>query len=251
MRRQQRWARRSLRIVIGIAVLSAVTPAISAGVTPTTTWIDLYSTASHADGQPLPAGAIVAVFDPDGVMCAQFPVTTAGVYGVTPCYGDDANTPADEGAQSGDPLSFAVNGRAATATAISLNGATVAPGTPVIWQSSGALWEVDLCVDVKPVEPAPKLEPPAVTLDWYHTDAAVVTYELWRSSVPIFTPAAVGSILAASLAPAPNGVMSWRDPATAADGSSTLYYRVRSLDGGGAVTGVSETVGRFVFPIAQ
>ena len=59
----------------------------------------------------MPVGAIVAAFDPQGVMCGQFTVTHVAWYGLMPCYGDDSTTPQDEGAVVGDPLRFTVNGR--------------------------------------------------------------------------------------------------------------------------------------------
>lgn len=116
----------------------------SNGVVPTNTWVDLYSTASTLDGQPLPVGAYVAVYDPQGVQCGQFTVHSAGWYGIMPCYGDDPMTGQDEGARPGDLLRFTVNGIDATAEPVTLNRTPVPPNTSVTWTQNGDLWQVDL-----------------------------------------------------------------------------------------------------------
>lgn len=107
-------------------------------------WIDIYSVGSSFDGEPLPVGAIVAVFDPQGVQCGCAEVDTEGHYGIMPCYGDDASTVDDEGAEEGDELTFTVNGLPAVYSVLSLNGSPVPPGTPIIWNGQANLWEVDL-----------------------------------------------------------------------------------------------------------
>ena len=113
-------------------------------VSPTNTWIDLYGLHSTFDGQPLQVGDYVAVFDPDGVQCGEFVVHTDGAYGLVPCYGDDPNTPEDEGAEAGDVLHFAINGFAAQTTALTLNGNAVAADADIVWNQHGDLWQVDL-----------------------------------------------------------------------------------------------------------
>jgi hypothetical protein len=116
-------------------------------VIPTNTWVDFYSLNSTYLGQPVPAGAYVAIFDPQGVQCAEFTVTTPGRYGIMPCYGDDPSTPGtDEGAVPGDVLQFKINGRVAKTEAIALNGVPVPPTTVVTWISWGNLWQVNLHV---------------------------------------------------------------------------------------------------------
>ena len=55
-------------------------------------------------------GDRVTVADPDGVLCGEFVINKAGQYGFLHVYGDDPGTAEDEGAQSGDFLTFMLNG---------------------------------------------------------------------------------------------------------------------------------------------
>jgi len=87
---------------------------VFAQVTPTPYAMDFYGNAT-LDGAPIPVGAVVTAYDPDGVLCGEFPVTTVGQYGFIPVYGDDpATTDVDEGAVAGDTISFRINGYDAT-----------------------------------------------------------------------------------------------------------------------------------------
>ncbi len=137
-------------IFIGATALVAIglslALALASGVTPTNTWIDLYGTDSTYAGEPLPVGAYVAAFDPQGVQCAEYTVQQTGWYGVMPCYGDDPNTSADEGAVAGDVLTFRVNGFPATPEVVTLNGTPVPAGTAVTWTQFGDRWQVNLHV---------------------------------------------------------------------------------------------------------
>ncbi|RME84776.1 MAG: hypothetical protein D6775_04565, partial [Caldilineae bacterium] len=129
---------------------------------PTNTWVDLYSVDSVYNGQPLPVGAVVAAYDPQGVKCGEFVVHTVGQFGIMPCYGDDPGTPEDEGALVGDLLSFTIDGQAAQATAISLNGTPVAPNTPIVWNQHGDRWQIrlnSLPVSTATPTPTPTLTP--------------------------------------------------------------------------------------------
>jgi subtilisin-like proprotein convertase family protein len=80
----------------------------AAGVTPTALWADFYGPALTADGAALPAGTVVRAVDPQGVVCGAAIVTAADYYGLLACYGDDPDTPADEGAASGDTIRLMV-----------------------------------------------------------------------------------------------------------------------------------------------
>lgn len=104
--------------LILIAALSGLLWLLGLGISlggevkPSNLWINLYSENTTADGQPAAAGAVVAVFDPDGVQCGEYSIVQAGLYGVMPCYGDDPDTSdVDEGAEPGDVLSFTIDGR--------------------------------------------------------------------------------------------------------------------------------------------
>jgi hypothetical protein len=138
----------ALGLLVGLLTGSA---SLADGVTPTTEWINIYSTNSTLDDEPLPVGASVAVFDSRGARCGEYTVTTEGWYGLMPCYRDDPMTSRDEGAVVGDVLHFTVNHRPAAATAIRLNGTAVQPSTAVRWTANGDRWEVDLQLHTPPV----------------------------------------------------------------------------------------------------
>ena len=104
-----------------------------AGVTPTNRWIDAYSLDSTYQGAPLPVGAVVEAFDPDGVKVGRFVVTQEGRFGPMPIYGDDPDTIEDEGTLAGDRLTFKINGeRVLTSPA------------RTIWSGELGLMKVDL-----------------------------------------------------------------------------------------------------------
>ena len=97
------------------------TPTVGAcgdGVVSTNLFADVYGLSSTLDDQPLPVGACVLAFDPDGVNCGAFQVTTAGYYGLMHVYGDDPTTPEDEGAESGDTITFTIDGLPAEGQAV-------------------------------------------------------------------------------------------------------------------------------------
>ena len=105
---------------------------------PSMEWVNVYGDARMADDSLAPYGAIVDVYDPDGVRCGTYLVTTPGQYGPIPVYRDDGATPEDEGATPGDALSFTINGLPAVAT-----GPDAAT-----WTSMGDLLNVDLVSSV-------------------------------------------------------------------------------------------------------
>jgi hypothetical protein len=88
-----------------------------AGIRPTNAWVDFYGPAVgsgvqllNQQGAALPVGAVVKAVDPQGVVCGATVVTTEGQYGLLACYGDDPDTPADEGAVVGDRVRLMVGG---------------------------------------------------------------------------------------------------------------------------------------------
>jgi hypothetical protein len=103
-----------------------------ASVTPTHTWVNFYGTAYLPDGTPLPVGTTVLALDPDGIVCGATVVTHEGQYGLLACYGDDPTTPEDEGAVSGDVITFTINGQRMLAS------------RKPVWTAHGDLIEVDL-----------------------------------------------------------------------------------------------------------
>ncbi len=56
------------------------------------------------------AGVNISAYDPDSVLCGNFIVSAEGYYGLLSCNGDDTETAVDEGAESGDSITFYVNG---------------------------------------------------------------------------------------------------------------------------------------------
>lgn len=109
-------------------------------------FVNFFSSNSTLFGAPVPPGAVVRAFDPDGVQCGEFTVIEAGKYGLMPCYRDDPTTTEDDGADPGDVISFTINGIPATPIPRTLNGTPVPAGTPATWTSNGDRWEVDLQV---------------------------------------------------------------------------------------------------------
>ncbi len=101
---------------------------------PTNEWVNFYCDFNEFYNVPLPAGSVVDAYDPDGVHCGTFFVTTPGSYGFMPVYRDDPYTETDEGAMPGDSITFFVNGYTA-----------IASGN-VVWTENGDSHEVCLSV---------------------------------------------------------------------------------------------------------
>jgi len=106
-------------------------------VTPTNEWVRLWGEDCYLNGNPLPVGAVIDAYDPDGVNCGRFIVHTSGMYGFMSVYRDDIYTVADEGALPDDPITVYVNGIPAT-----LNG----PADPV-WSKNGDPYHVEFRPD--------------------------------------------------------------------------------------------------------
>ncbi len=77
---------------------------------PTNEWISLYCDHPRLDGFDLKPGAVIRVFDPQGILCGKATVKANGSYGFLLVYRDDPYTAADEGAVPGDELQFSING---------------------------------------------------------------------------------------------------------------------------------------------
>ena len=127
---------------------------IVSSVTPTNEWVNFYSQNSTLNSSPLPAGALVQAFDPQGVLCGESIVTHAGWYGLLSCYRDDPNTPADEGASPGDAINFKVNGYSAQ-----MNGPD-----PATWNQNGGLRQVNVSVNAPtPTQTSTRTPTPTAT----------------------------------------------------------------------------------------
>jgi hypothetical protein len=155
------------------------------GVTPTTEWINLYSTNSTWQGQALPVGSSIAVFDVQGAQCGEFQVTIDGWYGLMACYRDDPMTPEVEGPVAGDRLLFTVDGELTAAVPVSLNGTAVPPSRQVAWTSLGDRWEVDLQGPLEPVG-GYSLAVARATLHW--PPAALLIVAIGLAMVPFARP---------------------------------------------------------------
>ena len=117
-----------------IALLLSLSFTVSQPI-PTNEWINLFSASSAFDSLPLPVGAIVDVFDPDGVWCGTFTVTTEGQYGFLLVYKDDSMTSdVDEGAEPGDSITFKINNHIAF---------PIGSDSP-IWTTNGAVIQINL-----------------------------------------------------------------------------------------------------------
>ncbi len=85
-------------------------------VIPTYEWVDLYCNGeAFANGMPIPVGSVVEAYDPDGVLCGQWVVSTPGTFGFMPVYVDDPYSPSvDEGCVLGDEITLMYNGGSVT-----------------------------------------------------------------------------------------------------------------------------------------
>ncbi len=100
---------------------------------PTPWFIDFVGEQSTLGGQLLPVGAVVRAYDPSGVLAGRVEVTLSGWY-LMPVYGDDPATELDEGAESGDTITFTINDQPAV---------PLGPDPPV-WVGAGKLVHVEL-----------------------------------------------------------------------------------------------------------
>ena len=81
---------------------------------PTPWFVDFVGEQSTLNGHPLPVGAVIRAYDPSGVLAGRAQVTLSGWY-LMAVYGDDPMTQLDEGARSGDMITFTINGQPAAA----------------------------------------------------------------------------------------------------------------------------------------
>jgi hypothetical protein len=96
--------------------------------------VSFWSDSTYFEGQPVKAGDVIEAFDPKGTRCGIFTVTTSSSYGLMSVYRDDASTPADEGAQPSDVITFKINGCTAH---------TYGPAQPT-WTANGDVKKVNL-----------------------------------------------------------------------------------------------------------
>ncbi len=76
---------------------------------PTSEWVDYFCDQNTFRGEPLPVGSIVEARTPGNLLVGQFEVTEAGQYGFMPVYRANDNFQ-DNGARTGESITFQVNG---------------------------------------------------------------------------------------------------------------------------------------------
>lgn len=112
-------------------------------ITVSRIWVDFYGSVSWSDQNPVESGILIQVFDPDSTPCGEYTVTSQGVYGFMPVYGDDSLTAEiDEGAREGDNLVFFING----------SSANVLYGGSTVWSQQHLKLQVNLISTVTKVE---------------------------------------------------------------------------------------------------
>lgn len=100
-----------------ILALMMASGTVAQVVNPTPFFTFFFDSTSTFNGQLLIPGTIIEAFDIDNVLNGRDTVTIPGQYGFMPVYGDDNNSPIDEGALEGEPIRFTINGREATVIA--------------------------------------------------------------------------------------------------------------------------------------
>jgi len=115
-------------------------------VVPTNEWVSFWSDSSRINNNAIPVGSVIRAYDPQGVLCGEFNVTTPGSYGLMSVYMDDPTTPlVDEGAVPGDTIHFTINGLPATPHG---------PKVP-IWSANGDVEKVNLVVEEPEIQTNP------------------------------------------------------------------------------------------------
>jgi len=73
-------------------------------------WADFYASAAWFNGSLIPKGSTIRAYDPDGVLCGEKVMPLDGPDGqfLISVYGDDPETPTDEGARPGDVIRLTV-----------------------------------------------------------------------------------------------------------------------------------------------
>lgn len=131
----------------------------------TNEWADFWGTLTIG-GTPAPVGTILAAYDADGVYMGDVILDEAGQFGFLHAYGDDGTTVADEGAETGDAVTF----KAFLPLGVTPFVVTPSGSTPT-WQGRGARTQVALSAGL----PGP-VAPTAVTIDGPTVGAPGVYY---------------------------------------------------------------------------
>jgi hypothetical protein len=125
------------------ATATPVTPTATplpttAQVHPTLRWVNAYSLNTVLGDAPVPVGAEITAYDPRGTLVGRSIVKEAGTYGIMAVYMDDPSTAEIDGAQSGEIISFRINGFPAQVQG---------PDSPVLMANGDSL-ELDLVASI-------------------------------------------------------------------------------------------------------
>jgi len=121
--------------IFAFVIFSILSQSVAALPPPAT---EFYGTVIDNSLIGFPEGTNVSAFDVNGTMCGYYNVTSAGYYGILSCNGDDSDSSEDEGADSGDIISFRINNE----TASTLNDSA--------W-SAGLFKRVDIFLNRAPI----------------------------------------------------------------------------------------------------
>jgi hypothetical protein len=132
--------RRSWMLLLCLACLLAMAQPLASSsaepsdqLHPTPWFVDFLGEQSTLGSQPLPVGTVIRAYDPSGVLAGRTEVTLSGWY-LMPVYGDDPLTELDEGAESGDTITFTINDHPAV---------PLGPDPP-LWAQAGERVHVEL-----------------------------------------------------------------------------------------------------------
>ena len=146
-------------------------------ITPTTEWVDFFSSNSIFWDGPVQIGDVITAEDTGGVVCGIFTVDKPNYYGYMPVYRDDSYTPdIDEGAEPGDTIIFKINGYEAEA---------LGPDSPV-WTNHGEMRNVDLYVAEIDTVKIPLMTGWSL-ISWYVKTAEDSTHKILEDILPNVT----------------------------------------------------------------
>lgn len=247
-----------------ITILILCCPAILIADTQAPEFVLFYGDVT-INSNPAPIGTVIDAFDPDNVNCGSFTVgdnsTTAGNYGFLYVRNDDNTTPGiDEGAVSGDVISFKING---------LDATVLVDSGSVIWTSNGTVNIIHLSTSTQTVSfntvflPADTLVAPGWTvklkvglentgngLDFYgvtslddtaaspgwttvdqdtvsHADVGATAYVYFDVNIPLFGGGGDTAFVVHYT------VFSHVDPTVTYEDSVTLYKSITNVDDNG------------------
>lgn len=95
-----------LNLVLWTVIIVTLTTSIVHSIPPPAA--EFYGNVTYK-GAVVPVNTNITAYDANGTLCGQFIVGVSGYYGLLSCNGDDINSSSDEGALSGDNITFMIN----------------------------------------------------------------------------------------------------------------------------------------------